>query len=174
MLPPHSLKKELLELAKIQLYIDSHGGVEKNGNLFDDHHERRLIILRHFGLPATNENVELLFVDKMPSDADLDAIIKKLKISAVDHLSKPIRSEIQILEEAIREKTPYDVVMGELKITNHIYTKFVYHHILLTKRDTPAIVLEALRLADTPRTLNLLGIVALAKALGEQIISKTG
>jgi len=168
MLPPNELKKELLELAKIQLYIDSQGGVEKNGNLFDDHHERRLIILRHFGLPATNENVELLFVDKMPSDADLDAIIKKLKISAVDHLSKPIRSELQILEEAINYKTPVDLVMGELKITNHIYTQFVYHHILLTKRDSPAIVLEALRKADTPRTINLLGIVALAKALGDE------
>ncbi len=167
MLPPNELKKELLELAKIQLYIDSHGGNEKNGALCDDHLARGLKILHHFGLPTTDEYVELLFVYKMPTDADLNNTIRKLIIAAQVHLSAPIKTDVQILEEAVKEDKPYDVVFGELGITDHIYSQFVYHHILRTKRDSPAAVLEALRKADTPRTMNLLGIVALAKALGE-------
>jgi hypothetical protein len=168
MLPPLILKKELLELAKLQLFINSHGGFEKNESLCDEHLARGLKMLQNFGLPTTKVYVDILFVDKLPTDADLDAIIKRLIQAAKDYLSSPVKTEIQILEEAVKTKADHQQILPELGITLHIYTQFVYDHILLEKRDTPANVLEALRLANTPRTLNLLGIVALAKSLGEE------
>jgi len=168
MLPPQILKKELFELAKLQLYINSHGGAEKNKNLSDEHLARGLKMLQNFGLPDTRKHVDILFLDKLPTDADLEAIIKRLIQAAKDHLSAPVKTEIQILEEAVNLKADHQQILPELGITLHIYTQFVYEHLLLTKRDTPANVLEALRLANTPRTLNLLGIVALTKALGEK------
>jgi hypothetical protein len=72
------------------------------------------------------------------------------------------------LEEAIKLKLAPEEVLPELGIITHLYTLFVYKEILLANRDHPLAVLEALRLTNDPRTLKLLGIVALTKNFGEE------
>ena len=162
------LKNTIRSLAKIQLHIDSNGGPEENGELFEEYFYIRAKILASFGLPDSNKYGEILFVKTQPTDNDIENIINKLKQAASDYLLSPAKTDVQILEEAVELKLDPEQVLPEFGITSHLYTLFVYKEILLTKRDEPLAVLEALRLANDKKTLNLLGIVALAKNFGEE------
>lgn len=162
------LKNAIRALAKIQLHIDSNGGPEENGELFEEYFQIRAKILASFGLPDSDNFGKILFVKSPPTDKEIENIINNLKKTATDHLLSPARTEAQILEEAIELKSDPEQVLPEYGITAHLYTLFVYKEILLAKRDHPLAVLEALRLADDPKTLNLLGLVALTKNFGEE------
>lgn len=162
------LKNDIIDLAKIQLQIDNNGGPEENGELFEEYFRLRAKILARFGLPDSDTFGEILFVKSLPTEKEVDAIINNLKKAATEYLLSPAKTESQILEEAIQKKLEPEQVFAELGITTHLYTLFVYREILLAKRDHPLSVLEALRLADNPKTLNLLGVIALTKNFGEE------
>lgn len=162
------LKNAIRGLAKIQLQIDNNGGPENNGELFEKYFNIRAGILSRFGLPDSEHFGKILFVKSLPTDKDVDSIIDNLKRAATEYLLSPAKTEAQILDEAIEKKLEPEQVLAEFGITAHLYTLFVYKEILLAKRDHPIAVLEALRLADEPKTLNLLGIVALTKNFGEE------
>jgi len=162
------LKNAIRGLAKIQLHIDSNGGPEENGELFEEYFHIRATILVSFGLPESDNFGKILFVKTLPTDKDIENIINNLKQAASDYLLPPAKPEAKILEEAIELKLDPEQVLPEFGITAHKYTFFVYNEILLAKRDHPMAVLEALRLADDPKTLNLLGVVALTKNFGEE------
>lgn len=162
------LKNAIRGLAKIQLHIDSNGGPEENGELFEEYFHIRAKILASFGLPDSDNFGKILFVKTLPTDKDIENIINNLKQAATDYLLSPAKTEAQILEEAIELKLDPEQVLPEFGITSHLYTLFVYKEILLAKRDHPLAVLEALRLADDPKTLNLLGVLALTKNFGEE------
>lgn len=160
----------IVELTNIQLQIDSNGGPEKNGEFFDNYFHARARILACFGLPDSDEFGKILLVKTFPSDEDLDNIIANLKQSATDYLLSPVKTEGQILEDAIQQGFAPEKVLPELGISAHVYTLFVYREILLAKKDHPLSVLEALRLANNPKTLNSLGIVGLSKKLSDEEI----
>lgn len=162
------LKNVIRSLAKIQLHIDNSGGPEENGELFEKYLHIRAKLLAGFGLPDSKDFGKILFVKSLPTDKDVDTIFNNLKKAATEYLLSPVKTEAQILEEAIANKLEPEQVLPELGITSHLYTLFVYKEILLAKRDHPLAVLKALRLADDPKTLNLLGIVALTKNFGEE------
>lgn len=162
------LKDAIRSLAKMQLHIDSKGGPEENGDLVDSYYNIRANILSSFGLPDSDTFGKLLFVEHLPTDTEIETIINNLKQEATNYLLAPAKTETQILEEAIENKLDPEQVLPEFGITSHLYTQFVYKEILLTKRDNPLSVLAALRLANDPKTLNLLGIVALCKNFGEE------
>ncbi|MCE9540404.1 MAG: hypothetical protein K8R85_14485 [Bacteroidetes bacterium] len=162
------LKNALRGLAKIQLHLDSIGGPAENSEIFEEYCQIRESILQRFGLPNSNTYGNIFFVKSIPTDTELDAMIKNLQQTASEYLLAPVKTEAQMLQEAIDQKIASEQVLSELGITQHIYTNFVYREILLTKKDNSLSVLEALRLADEPKTLNLLGIVALCKVFGEE------
>ena len=162
------LKNAIRGLAKIQLHIDNSGGPEENGELFEEYFHIRAKILASFCLPDSDHFGKILFVKSLPTDNDVDAIINNLKKSATEYLLSPAKTEAQILEDAIEKRLEPEQVLPEFGITSHLYMLFVYKEVLLAKRDNPLAVLEALRLADDPKTLNLLGIVALTKNFGEE------
>lgn len=155
-------------LAEIQLHIDSNGGPEENGELFEEYFRIRACILASFGLPDNDSFGKILFFKSLPTDKDIATIVNNLKQAATEYLLSPAKTETQILDEAIEQKLEPEKVLPEFGITSHLYTLFVYKEILLAKKDHPLAVLEALRLADEPKTLNLLGIVALTKNFGEE------
>lgn len=163
-----NLKNAIRSLAKIQLHIENNGGPEENGELFGEYFHLRAKILASFGLPDSDSFRKILFVKSLPTDKDIDSIINNLKKTATEYLLSPAKTEAQILEEAIKEKLEPEQVLPKFGITIHLYTIFVYKEILLAKKDHPLTILEALRLADNPMTLNLLGIVALTKNFGEE------
>ena len=101
MLPINILKKELLELAELQINIEKNGGFKKNGSLFEDYLKRCASILKSFGLPAIDKYNKLLSLKKMPTDAMLDEIIMKLVRTAEEFLLSPAKTETQILEDAV-------------------------------------------------------------------------
>jgi hypothetical protein len=162
------LKDAIRGLAKMQLHIDSKGGPGENGDLVDSYYNIRANILSSFGLPDSDTFGKLFFVEHLPTDTEIETIINNLKQAATNYLLAPAKTETQILEEAIENKLDPEQVLPEFGITSHLYTQFVYKEILLTKRDNPLSVLAALRLANDPKTLNLLGIVALCKNFGEE------
>lgn len=162
------LKNALRGLAKIQLHLDSLNSPTEDGEGFEAYFQIRAGILKSFGFPNNDDYGKILFVKSIPTDNELDAMIKNLQQIATEYLLTPVKTESQILEEAIDLKLEPEQIFPELGITQHIYTDFVYKEILLTRREHSLSVLEALRLADEPKTLNLLGIVALCKVFGEE------
>lgn len=163
------LKNEIKDLAKIQLHIENSSNPEETIELFKEYFHIREKLLTSFGLPNNDTFGEILFVKSLlPTDKEVDRIINNLKETRTEYLLSPVKTETQILIKAVENKLEPEQVLAEFGITSHLYTKFVYKEILLTKRDHPSAVLEALRLADDPKTLNLLGIVALTKNFGEE------
>lgn len=162
------LRSAIRSLAELQLQIDKSGGPEENSEIFEEYFRIRGMVLGSFGLPETDEFGKIFYLDNIPTDNEIETIIKNLKQAATDYLLAPAKTESQILGEAITEQLGPGQVLPVLGITPHLYTMFVYKEILLAKRDDAASVLAALRLADEPKTLNLLGIVALTKNFGEE------
>ncbi len=162
------LKNALRGLTKIQLHLDSLDSPAEDGEGFEAYFQIRASILKNFGLPNSDDYAKIFFVKSIPTDIELDVIIKNLQQAASEYLLAPVKTEGQILQEAIELQSAPEQVLSELGISRHIYTDFVYKEILLAKQDHPLSVLEALRLADEPKTLNLLGIVALCKVFGEE------
>ncbi len=162
------LKSAIRALANIQLHIDKNGGPEKNGELFEEYFRLRANILASFGLPDSDYFGDIFFVKTYPKEKDIEDIIYNLRQVATNYLLSPVKTDNQILEEAVEQKLPPELVFHELGLRGHIYTYFVYNKILLAKRDSPRAVLEALRLANEPKIMTLLGHVAMARYLGEE------
>lgn len=162
------LKNKIKDLTKIQLHIDNNGGPEENEELFEEYFHIRAKILERFGLPDSDTFGKILFVKSLPTDKEVGTIINNLKKAATEYLLSPIKTEAEILDEAIKKKLDPKQVLPEFGITLHLYTIFVYKEILITKRDQPLAVLEALRLADNQKTLSLLATVAMTKNFGEE------
>jgi hypothetical protein len=159
------LKEEIRDLAKIQLHTDSNVEPKENRVLIEEHSRIRAKVLAKFGLPNSDDFGKILFVKSLPTEKEVNTIINNLKKAATEYWLSPAKTEAQILEESIQNKLNPEQVFAELGITKHLYTIFVYNEILLNKLDHPLSVLKAMRLANDPKTLNLLGVVALTKNL---------
>jgi len=112
-------------LAEIQLHIDSNGGPEENGELFEEYFRIRACILASFGLPDNDSFGKILFFKSLPTDKDIATIVNNLKQAATEYLLSPAKTETQILDEAIEQKLEPEKVLPEFGITSHLYTLFV-------------------------------------------------
>lgn len=162
------LNDAIKDLAKVQLSCDTTKDHSENAELLDLYCYLRGKILEHFGLPNTIEFGRCLAVEELPNDKDVEVIIERLHQEAVDFFSAPIKTETEVLKEAVINKRNSEEVLSELGITRHIYTEFVYDEILLKEKDNPANVLRALQRANDSKLLNLLGIIALCKKFGKE------
>lgn len=133
------------------------GGPANDGNLFDLVLELQSGILKSFGLPETPENEKLLWFSSVPTDSEVENIIRQLREKAIDYLTSNAKPDLQILKEAQEEmKDPY-FILPELNIATHTYTLFVYSEILLAKRDSVENVLHELGFAEKRGLLNTIG-----------------
>jgi hypothetical protein len=57
-------------------------------------------ILKSFGLPTSSDNKKLLRFSSLPTDSELQEIIRKLHQSATDYLLSPAITEIKLLKNA--------------------------------------------------------------------------
>ncbi len=152
-----TLKYTLAKLAKLQIDLEKKGGPSEDGQLFEQISAVHAEILKSLGLSTSSNNKKLLWFCSLPTDSELQEIIKKLHQSATDYLLSPALTEIHLLKNA--QETGEDAfnILPELKIETHVYTIFVYEKILLKKKDTVENVLKELRLSNIHENLDLLG-----------------
>lgn len=162
-----NLKKEITELAKIQFEIDENCGIENNSILFEKYLELREAILNRFGLPESKINAQILHFKSSPSFVEIEGYIGELKRRATEYLLSPVETNEKILLDAIKSRREAEEVIPELGINLHVYSIFVYREILLTKRENPSVIIEAMNIVNDPQILNLLGTIAFAKDLGD-------
>jgi len=160
------IKRDIRNLIFIDLQLNKYGGPEKNGYLFEESIFLSEKILKDFGLPNSNKYGKMLNFKSLPTDHDIELLIKKLKKTAAEYLQTSPKNEVQLLHEAIELNLDVDDVFPELDIPTHIYTLFVYNEILLKKVDSPKSVLDALRKANKSKYLNFLGGLVFTKKYG--------
>jgi hypothetical protein len=161
-------EKLLTQLLSLQKNLDQLGGIEKNGILFEEYLMLRAKILSVFGLPDSNEYATIFSPKKETVEKSVQSIIEMLHLTAHAYLSSTPETEQAILEKALLNSSKAEHILPILGISTHLYTIYVYNEVFLKKKDNPAAVLEALKLADSPKTLNILGILALSDNFGEE------
>ena len=154
-----SLKFEIAKLAKLQLKLEEKGGPTEDGDLFEEILDIEFEILTSFGLPEGSHYGNLIFFEVLPSEFEILDIISKLHESAKNYLLDDPLSDIQVLKNAQEFNQSSSSVLSELRITNHLYTHFVFEEILIKRKDTVENILYELKLANNPEILTQLGYV---------------
>jgi hypothetical protein len=165
---PLHLAGEIIELSKIQQYLQR---VKKPDLEFDYHSymlDTRKNILDHFELPEVDEFTKLLDFAKELSPDDVDAIFEKLEsVSRVYKVSSDFY-EVDITRNYINKFKDPNELFGILEVTPHPYMFFVYTRILFEKKDTIKSGIASMRAADDPQLLDLLSRVAIIERDTEQ------
>jgi hypothetical protein len=164
----NKIENLISKLLNLQKRIDINGGVEKNGELFEEYLTLQAKITSEFGLPNSFENAQIFSLSKRPSEKEVEDFLDLLHKKAKEYLLSTPMSEIDLLEDSIKSKVSAENIFPKLGISTHIYTYFVYYEVLLKKKDSPASVFEALKLADKSDILNILGILALSNNFDEE------
>ncbi len=162
------LQKAIRSLAQMQANLTKAGGPEKDNALFEEYMHLQENILQRFGLPASPDFGNLLLTDANPTDAEVETIIENLKTAATEYLLAPAKTDTRMMEEALEAQLPPEQVLPYLGITMHLYTNFVYNDIFLAGKAAIPETLAALRLANDPQNLRLLGMLALSHEEGEE------
>lgn len=165
--PSEKLKESIVKLVKAHLIL-SDNSIEIEGKVFDEYFQLRKEVLESFGLPNSDKYGKLLFITHEPNEIEIETMVKEFNNAATEYLLAPIKSDLKYLEEGVLLNLEADEILSELGINRHIYTNFVYNEILIKGVDTPISVLEALRIANTPKILNILGIIALSQDFSEK------
>ena len=154
-----SLKFEIAKLARLQIKLDEKGGPTEDGDLFEEILDIESEILTSFGLPEDSEYNNLIFFEVLPSELEILDTISKLHEAAKNYLLDDPLSDIQVLKNAQELNQSSSSVLSEIRITNHLYTHFVFEEILIKRRDTVENILYELKLANNPEILTQLGYV---------------
>ncbi len=154
------LKKQLKELAEMDITLQNKGGPPEDGELFEKILHIQDAILGRFQLPVKSDFENILWFKTPPTDMELENRIKKLNQTAQNYLLSKSLPEIKILEDAQETKESPFNVLPELQIITHSYTIFVYNKILLLRKDTPENVLKDLKIANSDYNLDQLGRLA--------------
>lgn len=145
----------------MQLTLYNKGDHISNSHLFERMTELQALILRCFGLPFTLRYEDIISFDHLPSDQEIENCIALLHKTATDYLLSEVKSEQQILREALALKKEPLKVLQELNIKTHTYTVFVYEYILLTHKASAKEVLNELKLVNHGERLSMLSRLAL-------------
>ena len=79
--------------------------------------------------------------------------------TATKYLSSNAKPELETLREAQKTQKSAFSVLPVLKVSTHVYTIFVYEHILLKRKDTLENILHELNFANRPEILQALGLI---------------
>lgn len=159
------LKNDVIELAKIQIEMRDES---KSTDLLQHFFAKRVILFRKFGMPDEFGNEELVEMHSLPSDQEVENIIKNLEWEGKLHTLYLESNYGETLREARANKLEALDVLPKLGVPNCIYTVFVYTEFLLHTDDNPLDILKALHFTFPPITQNMLEELALAKDLSKK------
>jgi hypothetical protein len=138
------MKYKLKEYLNKKILLETEGGPDSNGQLFEEVLILEDEILQHFGIPCAKKFASILW--ELKNQEDIDVIINKLSFEAQEYLKSPVKPYREILSDAVINKSdPFDI-LPELGIITHDYTLFIYTQILLTgKSDIENILCELIK-----------------------------
>lgn len=151
------LKLNMYSLAKNQQLLRATGGPEFNGLLFEEIIALEKEILAQFGLPVCQRYLNFFEFSDDLNDWEIDITISLLKMEADAYLKSSAITDKQLLQQAQENHLPATEVLPELKIPIHIYTLFIYEHVLLKSRDTLDYILEEFNKTKYDKTLDAIG-----------------
>lgn len=157
------IREKILEIAKLNVYLWQNGGAVACPVEFERLLPLQAELLSKFGLPAYRKFCELFNYMKMPRKQTIDKTINQLHKYAQEYLSKEVLTREQFLEASIHSAMSANDVMIELGINPHIFTTFVYHRILINKKESVAKVLKILDFVNKDELLNNIGIISYYK-----------
>jgi hypothetical protein len=163
----HPTASDLIALSQLAQQLDTAGGPEGDGDLFEAYLEARESLLARFGLPETPEFVELLELPEGEEATAAQQGVASLHQAAAAYLLSPVQRPVQVLDEARQEGRSGMSVLPELGIATHIYTLFVYDQLFMLGQASAAQVWQALQQTQQPRVLEALGLVGTGEAEGE-------
>jgi hypothetical protein len=140
------LCERIKKFVALCIELESKGGSEEDGYLFEDALELQTRILDSVGLPETPDYVKLLHFDTPPDTEEINEVADRLYQAAAEYLSEPVKTDYQILQEGQSAKLGVFYVLPKMKIMTHVYTLFVYDEILLKYKDSIDNVLRELQL----------------------------
>lgn len=152
-----ALQLNLRQLAELQVSLINKGGPAADGELFETILSMQDDILERFGLPVSPDYEPLVWFENNPTDSEIGERINKLHLSAWKYLTGTVKSDLQLLENAIETQGNAMHILPELKIPTHSYTIFVFNEILLKKNDSAQNVLDEFKLCNCYEVLDALG-----------------
>ena len=151
------LKLNMYSLAKSQQMLKAAGGPEFNGLLFEEINALEESILAQFGLPVCQRYLNHFeFTDEL-DDMEIDFTISLLELEASHFLKSSAITDKELLKKAKENHLPANEILPELKIHLHIYTLFIYEHVLLPSRDSLDYILEELYKTKNETLLDAIG-----------------
>jgi len=152
------LRAAIKEIAEMDVTLIKKGGPSRAGRLFEKLLDKQQEVLEHFKLPDIPYYQRLLGFNAIPWDNEIEELINLLEKESIQK-NKNRKTDIEILKEAKETNRDYMFILGELGITTHVYTGFVYDKILMKEEDTIENVLEELKFVNTSGLLNTLGLM---------------
>lgn len=138
------VQKLLLEFSIKTKELESLGGPEKSGPLFEEILNIQDHILKKFGLPSSHKYCQILwnYTNHHQNKKSLERCIETLKSVAADYLFGPPQEKVEILIEATLQKEEPENLFPELGYPVHDYFIFLYIAFLQRGYATPEKILE--------------------------------
>ncbi|WP_125077671.1 hypothetical protein [Rufibacter latericius] len=136
------------------------GGPEENTELFEAVIELEEEIMAAYGLPPSHTHLQILwqFTEKVsPTSEVLEETQEQLKAAATEHLMAPVKTNLELLQEAKSGKMSAFNVLPEIGQPTHDYPIFLFEEMLLKDKATPEAVLQEM---ESVKELDCYGEVA--------------
>lgn len=131
----------------------------ENAELFEHLMFLRESVLACFGLPVSDDHEE--FLDSVKSD-EIAKWIDWMKGEAESYLKSTPTPHLEILQTAQKFNSDRDEVLPEFRLTNHVFTQFLYDVKLLKNKADARLVLHDFKIlqGDSFEILDSLGRIA--------------
>ncbi|KAA3437678.1 hypothetical protein [Rufibacter hautae] len=136
------------------------GGPEENTELFEEVIHLEEEIMAAYGLPPSHTHLQILwqFTEKAPlSEEVIQGTQEKLETAATEHLMAPVKTNLEVLQEAKSEKMSAFNVLPEIGQPTHDYPIFLFEEMLLKDKASPEAVLQEM---ESVKELDCYGEVA--------------
>ncbi|WP_157592995.1 hypothetical protein [Rufibacter tibetensis] len=140
--------------------LKENGGPEENTELFEAVIELEEDIMSAYGLPPSHTHLQILwqFTEITPlTDEVVEEAQNQLKAAATEHLMAPVKTNLELLQEAKSERMSAFNVLPEIGQPTHDYPIFLFEEMLLKDKATPEAVLQEM---ESVKELDCYGEVA--------------
>ncbi len=140
--------------------LKENGGPEENTELFETVIELEEEIMAAYGLPPSHTHLQILwqFTEKASlTDQVLEDTQQQLQTAATEHLMAPVKTNLEVLQEAKSGKMSAFNVLPEIGQPTHDYPIFLFEEMLLKDKATPEAVLQEM---ESVKELDCYGEVA--------------
>ncbi|WP_148041356.1 hypothetical protein [Rufibacter immobilis] len=125
--------------------LKAKGGPEEDTELFETVIELEEDIMSAYGLPPSHDHLQILWqLTEAPdlSEEVLQQTQQQLQETATQHLMAPVKTNLEILQEALEERPSAFNLLPEVGQPTHDYPIFLYEELLLNRSFSPEAILQ--------------------------------